>query len=184
MDIKPELILGIIGAITGSLALIIDFFNYKFYMPKLILKPLKNSYFLDKENVKEITNYNSKRIAIISLKISNSSAHPITIDEVFIKNFQNIIKHYNDFKITVPQIQIGNNPKTYTYINPEKIATLPLRMEPFDTQYVSFRFPFFDDCNLTFKLVFVTPRKNYSVKVNLLEYHELVLSRYPKSQGK
>lgn len=172
MNIKPELILGIIGAITGSLALIIDFFNYKFYMPKLILKQRENSYFLNKEDVKEIAYYNTKRIAIVSLKISNSSAHPITIDEVFINSSQEKIYHFNNFNITVPKIHKKSSME-YSYVKPEKVASLPLRIEPFDTQYVSFRFPYFDDCSPNFKLFLVTPRRNYSLKVKLLEYHKL-----------
>lgn len=184
MNIKPELILGIIGAITGSLALIIDFFNYKFYMPKLILKQLHNSYFLNKEDVKEATNYATKRVGVVSLKISNSSAHPITIDEVFIKTFKNKISHFNNFNFTIPEICVKKNPITYLYIKPEKAATIPLRIEPFDTQYVSFKFPYFDTCDPEFKLFLVTPRKNYSVKVKLLEYHSLVLSQRQQSLKK
>jgi len=67
-------------------------------------------------------------------------------------------------------------------LSPENIATIPLRIEPFDSQYVSFRLPFFNNTNPSFKLVLVTPRKNYSVKVKLLEYHELIQSSRHKHQ--
>ncbi|WP_306583711.1 hypothetical protein [Fusobacterium ulcerans] len=180
---STELILSIIGVITGSLALIIDFFNYKFYLPKLIFKQLKNSYILNKEDIDII--YSTKKIAVISAKISNSSAHPITIDEVFIKHSENI-KHENDLTFKTPEVIIEKNENVikYTYMKPNQIAILPLRIEPFDTQYVSFRLPYFDDHKSKFKLVFVTPRKNYSAKVKLSEYHELALARHRKSLKK
>ena len=175
-DIK--LILSIIGAVTGSLALIIDFFNYKFYLPKLIIKPLNNSYFLNKKDVKEASYYETTRIAVVSLKISNSSAHPITVDNVYIKSNKREIFHFKDFKFTVPKLLTNKNPITYSRIEYLKIAVLPLRIEPFDSQYVSFIFPYFDNCNTRFKIFLETPRKNHSVKVNLSEYHDLVLSQH------
>lgn len=179
---KLELILSIIGVITGSLALAIDFFNYKFYLPKLIIKPLRNSYTINSKDIPNLA-FNTTKIAVISVKISNSSAHPITIDEVYVVNSPKN-KHYNDLKFKVPQIMISEeeNSKTFTSLSPENIATIPLRIEPFDSQYVSFRLPFFNNTNPSFKLVLVTPRKNYSVKVKLLEYHELILSSRHKHQ--
>lgn len=176
---KLELILSIIGVITGSLALAIDFFNYKFYLPKLVIKPLINSYTLDYESIKYSIDYVTNKIAVVSVKLTNSSAHPITIDEVYVKDSQTN-SHANDLKFRIPVIDL--NGTTSTYMKPEKIANIPLRIEPFDTQYVSFRFPFFNNTNPSFKLVLVTPRKNYSVKVKLLEYHELILSSRHKHQ--
>ena len=82
---KLELILSIVGVITGSLALAIDFFNYKFYLPKLIIKPLRNSYIINSKDIPNLA-FNTTKIAVISVKISNSSAHPITIDEVYVDN--------------------------------------------------------------------------------------------------
>ena len=177
---KIELILSIIGVVTGSLALAIDFFNYKFYLPKLIIKPLRNSYIIKSEDIPNLT-FKTTKIAVVSVKISNSSAHPITIDEVYVEEASNN-KHYNDLKFQIPRVLTDEVNRIETYISPEKIAIIPLRIEPFDTQYVSFRFPFFNNTNPSFKLVLVTPRKNYSVKVKLLEYHELILSSRHKHQ--
>ena len=165
---KLELILSIVGVITGSLALAIDFFNYKFYLPKLIIKPLRNSYIINSKDIPNLA-FNTTKIAVISVKISNSSAHPITIDEVYVDNSPKMISE-------------EENSKTFTSLSPENIATIPLRIEPFDSQYVSFRLPFFNNTNPSFKLVLVTPRKNYSVKVKLLEYHELIQSSRHKHQ--
>ena len=177
---KLELILSIVGVITGSLALAIDFFNYKFYLPKLIIKPLRNSYIIKSEDIPNLT-FKTTKIAVVSVKISNSSAHPITIDEVYVEEASKN-KHYNDLKFQIPRVLTDEVNRIETYISPEKIAIIPLRIEPFDTQYVSFRFPFFNNTNPSFKLVLVTPRKNYSVKVKLLEYHELILSSRHKHQ--
>jgi hypothetical protein len=118
--------------------------------------------------------YDSEKAAVISLKISNSSSFPITIDEVYIKNHTKIF-HNNGFTFAPIEIKLENN--KFTYLPPKTIAKIPLRIEPYDTVQISFRFPFFKGSD-NFKLFLSTPRKNYSLRVKLLEYHELYHSLF------
>jgi len=166
-------LISVLSLIISVGSLFINYLVYKFYTPKLIFKLIPHSYYFYMKDLKS-NEYDSEKAAVISLKISNSSSFPITIDEVYIKNHTKIF-HNNGFTFAPIEIKLENN--KFTYLPPKTIAKIPLRIEPYDTVQISFRFPFFKGSD-NFKLFLSTPRKNYSLRVKLLEYHELYHSLF------
>ena len=175
MSNNLTIILSIIGCITGICSLFIVFYQFILTTPriKLELNDRFRSYFFDTKSF-NITSYETDYSASINIKISNLSSYPLTIGHIYVKHKKLISYHNNDFKFQPKQIKTGEN--SYTYYNPDKILTLPLRLDSFDTITGSIRIPFadkfIDKNNKKFiaKLVLYTPRKNYTLKVKISEY--------------
>ena len=82
-------LISVLSLIISLGSLFINYLVYKFYTPKLIFKLIPHSYYFYLKDL-ESKEYDSEKAAVISLKISNSSSFPITIDEVYIKNHTKI----------------------------------------------------------------------------------------------
>lgn len=160
------LIIAIIGAVTGIVALIIQFVEYKKSSVKLVIEIDEHiSYYLKNTN----ETYKCEYIGVISAKISNCSSLPITIDEVIIVLDNYKVKHEPKMTKTTLEVKKGEN--TYTYLTINDKPKIPLRIECYDTVFVSFAFPFFDKfLNEKFELQLLTPRKTYKKKIELEEY--------------
>jgi hypothetical protein len=173
--LKLTTVLSIIGALTGTSGLAISFRDFWLSSPKLKIElDIQNSsYFF---NVKDLgdTGFVTNRSAIVSVKISNASSFPITIDRIFVKKKKYFSFHSIRFSTTPREINVS--PGRYTAYNVSKPLDLPLRIEPFDVIYGSVRLPFAEKlitenkmkCNITFS----TSRKLKRLKVSLLEYNE------------
>lgn len=170
------LILSIIGSITGILSLIIQYLTHVKSSANLKFIIEDNSYFFNTDdfNVKE---YKNMYAIVISTRILNTSSEPITIYKVKIHNPYILpLEHENDFNFTPKKINI-NSIYQSAKIVPFDNATLPLRIDAFDSKLVSFRFlidksKFKKQYNysLGVNLSLYTPRKNYFETVILEKY--------------
>lgn len=162
------LIIAIIGAITGVLALIIQYVDYKKSKVKLkvLLEDRKSFY-----NTGDTT-YKCKYFGVISVKISNCSSLPITIDEAEIK-FNEVKRLYFNDKKNINKKHIYDN-KSFTEIRLYEQPQLPLRIDCYDTVFLSFIFPFFDEfVNKDFNFILRTPRRDYKHKFKLNEFESI-----------
>lgn len=138
------LIIAIVGAVTGIIALIIQFVEYRKSAVKLKVQ-------INDENSYSMPTGNKYIIGSVSAKISNCSSQPITIDEVFAVLGKNRIEHLN--------------------VNEQKEDEIPRRIDCYDTTFITFHFCWFDDfVNKEFELHLITPRKIYKRKVKVKEY--------------
>lgn len=176
-----ELILGIVGSVTGVVALLIQLFDFRSYIPKLKFKIDKDRcYVFDKSDI-ELERYRTEKFCLIPLQIDNVSAMPTTITAVSLNNpskTQAPFPHDAQMRIPQPNISIGEN--TFITIDIPKTMDLPIRINAYDSLYLSFRFPFMPDSN-SVTLCLETPTKNYSLKVALTEFHT-VLDRYQSQE--
>lgn len=162
------LIIAIIGAITGILALIIQFVEYRKSKVKLkVCLDIKKSFYTSGDNT-----YKCKYFGVLSVKISNCSSLPITIDEAEIECDNNVCKYFNENK------KINNrhvyDKHSFTEIELYEQAKLPIRIECYDTIFLSFIFPFFDEfINKKFNYILKTPRKDYKFKFKLNNFESL-----------
>lgn len=157
------LIIAIIGAITGILSLVIQFVEYSKSNVNIIMKIDERRTFYNEIENKNQTVYRCKNMGVISLKISNCSSLPITIDEAKIIHNDNNILYLNSKKT----INCGKvmDDKRILSINLYEQANLPLRIECYDTVYLSFIFPFIDNIiESESEFVLITPRRNYKEK--------------------
>lgn len=88
---------------------------------------------------------------MISIKISNCSALPITIDEAEIK-CNDILKPYLSREKHINKTHIYDK-QSYTEVSLFEQAKLPYRIDCYDTTFLSFIFLFFDE------FILRTPRK-------------------------
>lgn len=170
------LIIAIIGAITGVLALILQYIEYRKSKVKLKVDLVDNKSFYSTGNTSEGTKYNCKYFGVISIKISNCSALPITIDESEIK-YKKILRSYFSKEIKVNKKHVYDN-QSYTEVALFEQAKLPYRIDCYDTTFLSFIFPFFDEFVSTkFEFILKTPRKQYKYKFKLNEFEEMFKRR-------
>ena len=168
------LILGIIGTVTGSIALIFQIISEIRNFASLKITSDKLSYYVEPKTG-TTGPFKTKCYALINLKISNTSSLPITIDEISIKDS---VEHNNEFMTVPPSIELEDG--TFTYINNNKGIPLPKRIPEYDSIYVCLKFPFFEQHKgKKTKIKFVTPRKNYYFDIKLKEVHDEYFLKYP-----
>lgn len=162
------LVIAIIGAITGIASLIIQYVDYKKSKVKLRVNlDERKSFYNTGDKL-----YKCDFFGVLSLKISNCSSLPITIDEAEIKH--NGIKriYINEKK------QINNSHKyddnRFTEISLYEQPQLPLRIDCYDTVFLSFVFPFFDEfIDKEFEFVIKTPRKDYKYTFKIKDFESI-----------
>lgn len=176
-----ELLLGVIGSVTGVLALIIQLFDFRSYIPKLKIRAdQKTSYVFSKDDVK-LPRYKTDKFCIVNLQINNVSAMPTTITSVTLNNpnkYEIPLPHDPKLSINDPMIPIIDG--GYIVIKIPSTQELPIRVNAYDAIYCSFRFPFMPESN-TVTVRLETPTRNYSLKVALTEFHT-VRDRYRSQQ--
>lgn len=159
------LIIAIVGAITGIVSLLIQFNEYRKSNVKLIVEidDRKSFYTTGSKN------YKCEFFGVISLKISNCSSLPITIDEVSISCESKTLRYFNK-KIEVDK-KHNYSENSYSEIKLYEQRELPLRIECYDTLFLSFIFPFWDDIgSKKFCFNIKTPRKNYKYFYKLNDF--------------
>lgn len=150
--------------IISILAFLVSFLTYRSYAPKLIFKVLDNSYLLNAEDF-PLPLYKNGRYVVFSCKISNSSAHPITIDEVSAKlrNLERKTNPHTFIEKTIFELPVESG--IWASYQTKPSAELPLRIQPYDTVYYSFCFLAADNLKKPYKILFTTPRKTYRLSV-------------------
>lgn len=162
------LIIAIIGATTGVLALILQYIEYKKSKVKLKVNLDEKKSFYSTGD----TRYKCKYFGVISIKISNCSALPITIDEAEIK-CNDMLRSYFSKEKNINKTHIYDK-QSYTEVALFEQAKLPYRIDCYDTTFLSFIFPFFDEfINNRFEFILRTPRKDYKYKFKLSEFEEV-----------
>lgn len=166
------LIIAIVGAITGILAIILQYIEYRKSKVKLKVNLVENKSFYSTGNTSGDTNYKCKYFGVISIKISNCSALPITIDEAEIK-YNEILRPYFSKEKAVNKTHKYDK-QSYTEVVLFEQAKLPYRIDCYDTTFLSFIFPFFDEfINNKFEFILKTPRKQYKYKFKLSNFEEM-----------
>ena len=168
------ILLSIIGCVTGVASLVVQGLNYRLSLPKITCTQSKrhNSYWVDGatlENVKQkpypddfdelaISTY----VSILSLRIANNSANPITINDIS--------------KVGGGTKEITSDSFTPLIYDSKKVMfcekpfELPLRIDPYNT--VNGSIAFFDvvgspDGIKSEKIKIDTPYKNFIVTLNV-----------------
>lgn len=186
-----SLIVASVGCITGIISLIIVFINNIFQIGKqrFVLSDRRKSYYFKADDTNSRGCYGVNICAAVSIKATNKSSYPITIDNAYLQNHKAKAEHFNDFEFD--NIEIFDTPTTTIYSDTETLAKLPLKLEPFETKYFAFAFPFFDDFvskygdEVKTKLKIITPRKKYALNISISDYYMTFpnLSNKSKSYG-
>lgn len=185
-----SLIIAIIGCITGIISLTIVVINNFFQIGKqnFHLSERRKSYYFKAKDTKTKGCCDVNICASVSIKATNKSAFPITIDEAILKKGNEVAYHFNDFEFKY--IEIEKSADLTVYCDSEELATLPFKLDPFETKFFSFVFPFFDDLVSSYgeivkpNLLIITPRKKYTVPITINEYYNCVLYSSNKSKSK
>lgn len=175
-----SLIVASIGCITGIISLVIVLINNIFQIGKQRFKisERRKSYYFKAADTTTKGCYGINICAVVSIKATNQSSYPITIDNAYLQKQKIKAEHFNDFEFDY--IEVQDTPTSTVFSDTEVIAELPLKLDPFETKYFAFAFPFFDDFatkygdNIKAKLIMITPRKEYKVDVSISEYYKLL----------
>lgn len=171
-----SLIISIIGCTTGLLSLIIVIVYNAFQIGNQTFSVSKRrgTYYFKASETTVNGPYNPEICAVVSLKVTNRSSYPITIDDAYIIAMKN--RHMSEFQYDNIEISTSNG---IQWQDSEKIASLPLKLDPFETKYFALAFPFFHHEVKSFgesvkvPITIITARKEYIVKVTIPEYHSL-----------
>jgi hypothetical protein len=172
-------VVGTIGGITGFISLFYTIKQSNYMRGKFTVEPDPINYFKTNEFAISNSHYNSTCSALISLKITNKSAYPVTIDEIIGISEKGRLVHDQNFKYTPLDIPNGPN-RLASGLRARPIATLPLRIGDFETKYIGVCFPFFADAVSQYgvpaecQVVLNTSKKACSVNVSIKEYHALM----------
>lgn len=170
-----------VGCITGSISLYIVLTQNSFQKGKTVIEKLDYKYKLFYYNPKDYNldkNYNTSCSAEISLKITNQSAYPLTIDDIYIDALNQKISHYKEFGVNQLYSEVLNSDNmSYLFVDFAEASSFPQKFDPFESKYIGLRFPFFhiDKQNSNnqriIKLAVLTSRGkiDYSLEVNNLE---------------
>lgn len=164
-----ELIIGLVGAITGVLALSIQFFVFKSYMPKLVIKPSDNNFTFSPEQF-GITVLKANKGTVIHATIINQSSQPITVISAYLDNDPKNV-HHNDVDLEPPFLpsDYGRN----VQFRLSNALHTPFRLGQYDFVVGEFIFPTYAGGEHVI-LTLETPRKRYSVKISTCEYSSLL----------
>ena len=172
------LVISIVGCITGiiSLLIVILYNTFQIGKQKISVSERRGTYYFDSSVTKIKGASGVKYCAIVSLKVTNQSSYPITLDNAYIKTRSNY--HLDEFRYD--DIIVINN-RGESWIDTEAIVRLPLKFEPFETKYFALAFPFFKNEVTDFgkpvevPITIVTARKKQIIRVSIPEYHSLFL---------
>lgn len=168
------ILISLFSVFISAVALIINYLNYKRYAPKLKFKFLIEKSCLIPKSIRQLDGYKTDEFVVISYKISNTSAQPITIDEVTAQaiDHKGFPKIHQEFTFDKISHQFSNT--LMFNFNPNPPAKLPLRIQPYDSAYVSFRFPFSCMLQKPILMSVVTPLRTYCLEETPYLWPELV----------
>ncbi len=185
------LIIATIGCVTGVLGLLLQLRAHLLTSARLrieVCTPSPQSYFFRHSDF-GVSGFRSKYGAVVSLKISNCSSHPITIDGAFIPQKENAhpILHFPGFELNPKNMPIGKG--LTTHYAPSEPLKIPYRLEAFDTIFASVRFPFFESKvpeklrrPARVRVCLSTPRRVYTCRAKIYEYAVLHQIRHGHQQ--
>lgn len=171
-----SMIFSVIGIVTGLVALILQYINYKQQTVKLVFKLVEKLSFTANITEHPLPLLKSTEHAILCIRISNCCAYPITIENVDAKRIDKGAPHEHLFidervKFILPSYDEDGH-KVSLRLYPQ--AELPLRIDAFDSKYVSFLFTNADDLQKPYLLTFETPRKKFTFRAHPLLLSELI----------
>lgn len=183
-------ILSIIGCVTGSLSLAVSALENRFQTGKQIfsISQQRATFYFSAADTTVKGCWKPTYCAVVSIKAMNKSSYPITISEAVIKRNGFTARHYNEFEFE--NIYIKESEESETCADTESSAILPLKLEPFETKYFSFSFPYFENFvskygeDINVQLTITTVRKNHKISVTIPEYYGLLTKRENNSASK
>lgn len=183
-EISIELIIALIGAITGSVSLLVQFFDYLRNSPKLSVKlddDRSSFYFLNPDDGIDIsdTNRHASAVYVVNFEIRNKRSSPVTIQKIMfsIKN----LELYSDDNALDEVLVVNTYKKGVMEVNRMIKLNMPFegkyRIDGYDS--ANFRVTYLDYSENTssnkkvrFKLKAITPRKNFTLKDSLTRFRK------------
>lgn len=174
MNIDSSL-LALYGAIISTAVAIIQFYNYLKSKGSLSLEidPMHGSYYIRSNRCVKI-NYAGNYFLILSVKISNKSSQPVTVDGVYLLN--SLKKpFYSDSHIHIEPHMYLNHDVSFN----EKILEFPIKLSPYDSVKGSLFFSLDHMYQMKdvisskpqhIKIYIETPRGTYSHQTVVLSY--------------
>lgn len=178
-----SLVFSCIGSLTGVSSLCVVAYNNAFQRGKQTFKisEQRGTYYFPASDTKVKGCWKPTYCAVVSIKAINNSSYPITISNAEIRKEGSSARHYNEFAFD--NIYIKESQDGETWKDTEPNAKLPLKLEPFETKYFSFSFPFFKSFvsqygeDIDVELIITTARKEHKIKVVIPEYYGLFTNR-------
>jgi len=176
-----QLLLSIIGCVTGMCSLILYLNKYFLEKPKLkiYLDRVPCSYYFKNKDFNVVPSFNCTYSAVISLRIDNCSAYPATISDIQVKSKHTSKRSYHNGFFTFEEPGIPAIPQG-RYMHPtSETFELPIRIDPFDSFFGCVQISFFDPFvidEITPSHIIMeihTPRKIFYFPVSLYEYEYL-----------
>lgn len=186
---KWQLGLSILGSITGIVAIVFSYLNYNQTKANLKINIVKGRepWFITTEDVHPFGGYDCQVLGYIPIVLVNKSNQPITITDIYIKiSDKKFIQHDPEVEIERKYIEYKINSFTKYYEELFQALSLPLIINPYESQISSLRFPFLDNLyqqntsNVNLNIVIETSRKDYTLKVQLIELKQYQSVRYPQ----
>lgn len=145
------------GAIISTVVAIVQLYNFfkSRSLLSLDLDPMHGSYYINRDSCIQI-NYQGKYFLILSVKLSNKSSVPITIDGVYLLNSNNK-KFYSNSNIKL-QIRFHNG---HDIPFNEDSLNFPLRLNQYDSKKGTLIFPL----DYVYQLENISLNKEQSVTV-------------------
>lgn len=125
------------GALVSTIVAVIQlytFFKSRGFL-SLDLDPMHGSYYINSDNCLQI-NYQGKYFLILSVKLSNKSSVPTTIDGIYLLNSNN--KKFYSFKEIKLDLPFYHG---HTVPFNDKLLTFPLRLNQYDSIKGTLVFP-------------------------------------------
>lgn len=184
MKWSPELVIAIIGALTGISSLSIQFFDFWKTRPNIDIELSDNipSFYIwsKKFQISADPSYEHSKInVLLNLNIRNLSVNPITIERIdIISRIKPKSKFLirNDLYKNIWRYYINTDKKSYYVYNFKEPLTTPKRLDGYDTLQGNLKIPFFSEENMLNGVIpltinLVTTKKTIRKDVDLNVFH-------------
>lgn len=184
MKWSPELVIAIIGAITGISSLSIQFFDFWKTRPKIdieISDDLPSFYVLSKDfRISANPIYDNSEINVfLNLNIRNLSVNPITIERIdILSRVKPKSKFYiaNDLYKNIWKYKPDINKNSYYTFDFKKPLITPKRLNGYDTFQGNLKIPFFNkkymnNNSIPLTINVITTKKTIHKDVDLSVFH-------------
>lgn len=161
-----------IELIISLFALAISFLTYIRYRVNLKFKLINKAYFLSAKEF-PLFNYSCGNYLLVSIKISNSSAQAITIDEVYALAIDPKSDPHSHTHIDLSSFDIPISQGIWKHKVLSPSATLPIRIQSYDSVCFSFCFLSANNLKKPYKIIFTTPSRNYCFTLDPCSVEEI-----------